>query len=159
MNVAAIHFFMVTSLGCRGEYPLRAAVDACRLIRMVRMGRDDGVARELVVVEATRRALLDRCRSAWLTLAFGVVLMLIGGTIEFAAWTAPLGLTPIMYSGIGLVVIAFGFATVARAVWAYASSRRRLRELAARTQLPVARVRAGGGAGGSSRRGSASSSR
>jgi len=107
------------------------------------MGKDDGVARDCVIVAATRRALVDDLRRARSSALLGVLLALLGCGVAVGAWVLPLGFTSLVVcGGVGLMLIPCGLAILARAVYMIASSWRRLRALDARTALPVARVRA-----------------
>jgi hypothetical protein len=108
------------------------------------MGLGDGVSRDRVIVEATRRALLDDIRRARTNSVLGVLLVLLGCGIAFGSWTMPIGY-PAMFvcGGIGLTLIPSGVAVLARSAYTISASWRRLRELEERTALPVARVRTG----------------
>ena len=106
------------------------------------MGKDD-VARDRVIVAATRRALVDDLRRARSNGVLGVLLALLGCGVAFGAWTLPIGFpSMVVCGGVGLMLIPCGLAVLARAVYTISTSWRRLRELDARTALPVARVRA-----------------
>jgi hypothetical protein len=107
------------------------------------MGLDDGVARDCVIVAATRHALVDDLRRARRSGVLGVLLSLLGCGVAFGAWTLPIGFTSlVLCGGVGLTMIPCGLAVLARAGYTISISWRRLRELDARTALPVARVRA-----------------
>src|SRR5688572_13478502 len=108
------------------------------------MALDDGVSRERVIVEATRQALLEDIRRARGRIVAGMLLMLLGSGIATGGWQLSPGLvTLLVWGGVGLTLIPFGLAVVARAAYTISVSRRRLRELDERTALPVARVRSG----------------
>ena len=108
------------------------------------MGQDDGVARDRVITAATRHALLDDLRRARGHGVIGVLVAMLGAGIALGAWTVPMGFAArILCGGIGLTMIPCSLAIVARAAYAMAAAWRRLRELDARTGLPVARVRSG----------------
>jgi hypothetical protein len=109
------------------------------------MGQDDGVARDRVIAEATRHALQGDLRRAWRRLAGGVLLVVLGCAVAAGSAGLPffgIGLLAIGGS-LGLLLIPLGIAVLAGAAYTISSGRRRLRELAERTALPVARVRPG----------------
>jgi hypothetical protein len=101
------------------------------------MGRDDGLSKDRVIAEATRRALRDDMRRAYVNSVFGAVLVALGAGITFGI----LGVGMFVWSIFGMMLIPFGVAVIARAAYTIATSRRRLRDLDERTSLPVARVR------------------
>lgn len=109
------------------------------------MGQDDGVARDRVIAEATRHALQGDLRRAWRHFAGGVIILALGGAVAAASAGMPFfGVGLLAISGsLGLLLIPLGLAVLAGAVYTISSSRRRLRELAEQTTLPVARVRPG----------------
>ena len=106
------------------------------------MGSDDGVSRDRVIVEATRRAMLDEIRRARTNAVMGALLILLGGAIAVGAWAVPLGYPTLLVCGLlGMMLVPAGIAILARSAYSISASWRRLRELEARTALPVARVR------------------
>jgi len=108
------------------------------------MGQDDGVSRDRVIVEATRRALVDDIRRARTNGALGALLILPGGGIALGSWTLPLGPSAMLACVILVVALIPSAAVIlARSAYTISASRRRLRELEERTALPVARVRTG----------------
>lgn len=108
------------------------------------MGQDDGVARDRVIAEATRHALQGDLRRAWRRLAGGVLLLGLGCAVAAASAGPFVGVGLLAIGGsLGLLLIPLGIAVLAGAVYTISSSRRRLRELAEQTALPVARVRPG----------------
>jgi len=108
------------------------------------MGQDDGVARDRVIAEAKRRALREDIGRARSNGVLGVLLLLLGGGIAFGSWSLPVGYPAMLVcGGVGLTLIPAGLAVLARSAHTISTSRRRLRDLAERTQLPVARVRSG----------------
>lgn len=101
------------------------------------MGRDDELSKDRVVVEATRRALRDDLRRAYVNSVLGALLAALGASITFGV----LGVGMFVWGLFGMMLIPFGVAVIARSVYTVATSRRRLRDLDERTALPVARVR------------------
>jgi multisubunit Na+/H+ antiporter MnhG subunit len=100
------------------------------------MGRDDGLSKDRVVVEATRRALRDDLRRAYANSVLGATMVAFGAGLTFGV----LGVRLFTSSTFGMMVTPFGVAVLARAVYTIATSWRRLRDPDGRTSLARKRI-------------------
>jgi hypothetical protein len=107
------------------------------------MGQDDA-SRYRVIMEATRRALLDDIGRARSQIFLGVLMVLAGSAIAAVLVMVMLRGAPwvLAWGSFGVTPIPFGIARLARGTCTISASRRRLRSLDAHTALPVARVHA-----------------
>lgn len=95
------------------------------------MSTSDGeareAARERVAVEAARKALIEDARSARTGLPIGGGLISAGILIATAASLLPVGLIGLIFiGGIGLLMIPFGIAVIARSARTMAQAKRGL---------------------------------
>jgi hypothetical protein len=99
-----------------------------------------GESRDRMITQATRQALVQDIQRARANIPAGGGMVLAGIAIVALVWQTGLGLVAsVLGGGIGLIVIPLGLAVLGRATATITMSKRKIRELDARS-LPAARV-------------------
>ncbi len=93
-------------------------------------GESAGESRDRLIVEAKRQALLQDHVRARRAIPGGVFLILFGTALTTSVLVIQIGLVYTVFGGfIGLCMIPFGIATLAKAAYSYASTPKKLKEL------------------------------